>query len=65
MIGCVGLGLMISGIVIFMISFIFVQFTWSVFFLMVSLGILIVNGGLLIFYVSYCLGRYLIHQIKY
>lgn len=65
MIGCVGLGLMISGIVIFMISFIFVQFTWSVFFLMVSLGILIVNGGLLIFYVIYCLGRYLIHQIKY
>lgn len=65
MIGCVGLGLMISGIVIFMISFIFVQFTWSVFFLMVSLGILIVNGGLLIFYVIYYLGRYLIHQIKY
>lgn len=61
--GSAALGLMIGGIVVFFVSFLVIPITWSLFFLLVSVAVLIFNSGLAIFYGLYRLGRYLITQL--
>ncbi|EFF63197.1 DUF1700 domain-containing protein [Turicibacter sanguinis] len=56
----VAFGLTIGGIVLFFVSFLFSQVTWSIFFLLFSLSILIFNSGLALFYGLYRMGRFLI-----
>lgn len=58
----VAFGLTIGGIVLFFVSFLFTQVTWSIFFLLMSLSILIFNSGLALFYGLYRIGRFLIRQ---
>lgn len=63
-VGSAGLGFIVGGVAVFIVSFLFIHFTWSLFFLLLSISILLVNTGITIFYGLYVLGRYFIRHFK-
>lgn len=63
-IGGVALGVLVGGIAVFFTSFLFIHLTWSLFFLCISMGVLLMNSGLGLVYGMYKIGRYLILKIK-
>ena len=64
MVGSVAFGLVIGGGVVFFVSFLFIHVTLSLFLLCLSIGILLINSGLGLFYAMYTIGRHLILKIR-
>ncbi len=63
-VGSVALGFVLGGVIIFFVSFFFIHVTYSLFFFMLALSILLMNAGITMFYSLYRMGRYLIRQFK-
>ncbi len=63
-IGSLAFGLVVGGVAVFFVSFLFLHVTLSLFLLCLSIGILLVNSGLGLFYALYRIGRYLILKIR-
>lgn len=64
MVGSVAFGLVIGGGAVFFVSFLFIHVTISLFLLCLSIGILLINSGLGLFYAIYPIGRHLILKIR-